>query len=44
MPLAVVFDVTDSEPTVMNTYEGKTPSDRPSINDLLVDVGTLGTA
>lgn len=44
MPLAVVFGVTDSEPTVMNTYEGKTPSDRPSINDLLVDVGTLGTA
>jgi peroxiredoxin Q/BCP len=44
MPLAVVFDVTGSEPTVMNTYEGKTPSDRPSIDDLLADVGTLGTA
>ena len=37
MPLAVVFDTTDGEPTVQETYEGKTPGDRPSVDDFLAD-------
>lgn len=38
MPLAVVFDTTDGEPTVRETYEGKTPGDRPSVEEFLDDV------
>jgi peroxiredoxin Q/BCP len=38
MPLAVVFDTTDGEPTVAKTYEGKTPGDRPTVDEFLDDV------
>lgn len=38
MPLAVVFDVRDGEPTVEAIHEGSTPGDRPTVDDLLTAV------
>jgi peroxiredoxin Q/BCP len=37
MPLAVVLDLTGAEPTVYESYPGRTPGDRPDIDDLLDD-------
>jgi peroxiredoxin Q/BCP len=44
MPLAVVFDVRDGEPTVVAVHEGSTPGDRPDADDLLAAVDDLDSA
>lgn len=44
MPLAVVFDVRDGEPTVEAVREGSTPGDRPDVDDLLAAVDDLEEA
>lgn len=41
MPLAVVFDTRSGEAKITETYEGKTPGDRPDIEDLLSAVRAL---
>lgn len=35
MPLAVVFDTRDGEPSIAATRSGSTPGDRPAVDDLL---------
>lgn len=41
MPFAMILDVRANEPQVAYTYEGKMPADRPSIDDLLNEIGHL---
>ena len=41
MPEAVVVDVRGDEPTVAFTHRGSSPTDRPSIDDLLAELDAL---
>lgn len=44
MPLAVVFDTRDGDPSVAATRAGSTPGDRPSVDDVLEAVRDPGAA
>jgi len=44
MPETVVLDTRDGEASVVATYEGDTPADRPAVETLLDDVGDLQEA
>mgnify|MGYP006279461947 CR=1 FL=1 len=41
MPEAVIVDVRGEEPTVAFTHRGSSPTDRPSIDDLLAELDAL---
>jgi len=44
MPEAVVVDTTGSEPSVAHVHRGKTPGDRPSVDDLLGHIEAVRSA
>ena len=41
MPETVVLDVRDADPTVAYEHQGSSPSDRPSVEDLLAELDAL---
>lgn len=44
MPLAVVFDTRDGEPSITATQSGSTPGDRPDVDDFLAAVRDLDSS